>query len=163
MVTTFIFASSDKCCSQWQHRCFNDYHYYCLSFRDGQGPSQLHRGRLVWTHASLRGCLHLLRQRHQTCTSLTARLKFHVAFDWGPVSMTVCLQPQDMYYASVKALYTVGYSTSLVSLTTAMVILCRFRYSTMLYIDLPLTAILIFLLIVFNVFFSFLMGWWYFL
>ncbi|XP_023254218.1 pituitary adenylate cyclase-activating polypeptide type I receptor-like, partial [Seriola lalandi dorsalis] len=32
----------------------------------------------------------------------------------------------DMYYASVKALYTVGYSTSLVSLTTAMVILCRF-------------------------------------
>uniref|UniRef100_A0A8C1NHC4 Adenylate cyclase activating polypeptide 1a (pituitary) receptor type I n=1 Tax=Cyprinus carpio TaxID=7962 RepID=A0A8C1NHC4_CYPCA len=33
----------------------------------------------------------------------------------------------DMYYASVKALYTVGYSTSLVSLTTAMVILCRFR------------------------------------
>uniref|UniRef100_A0A3P8UB84 Adenylate cyclase activating polypeptide 1a (pituitary) receptor type I n=1 Tax=Amphiprion percula TaxID=161767 RepID=A0A3P8UB84_AMPPE len=35
--------------------------------------------------------------------------------------------PSDMYYASVKALYTVGYSTSLVSLTTAMVILCRFR------------------------------------
>lgn len=34
---------------------------------------------------------------------------------------------QDMYYASVKALYTVGYSTSLVSLTIAMVILCRFR------------------------------------
>jgi len=34
---------------------------------------------------------------------------------------------QDMYYVSVKALYTVGYSTSLVSLTTAMVILCRFR------------------------------------
>ena len=34
---------------------------------------------------------------------------------------------QDMYYLSVKALYTVGYSTSLVSLTTAMVILCRFR------------------------------------
>ncbi|XP_024129814.1 adenylate cyclase activating polypeptide 1a (pituitary) receptor type I isoform X3 [Oryzias melastigma] len=33
----------------------------------------------------------------------------------------------DMYYASVKALYTVGYSTSLVSLTTAMAILCRFR------------------------------------
>ncbi|XP_034039460.1 pituitary adenylate cyclase-activating polypeptide type I receptor-like isoform X4 [Thalassophryne amazonica] len=33
----------------------------------------------------------------------------------------------DTYYASVKALYTVGYSTSLVSLTTAMVILCRFR------------------------------------
>ncbi|CAL8255281.1 unnamed protein product [Merluccius merluccius] len=33
----------------------------------------------------------------------------------------------DMYYLSVKALYTVGYSTSLVSLTTAMVILCRFR------------------------------------
>ncbi|XP_043989981.1 adenylate cyclase activating polypeptide 1a (pituitary) receptor type I isoform X7 [Gambusia affinis] len=31
------------------------------------------------------------------------------------------------YFASVKALYTVGYSTSLVSLTTAMVILCRFR------------------------------------
>lgn len=35
---------------------------------------------------------------------------------------------QDMYYVSVKALYTVGYSTSLVSLTIAMVILCRFRY-----------------------------------
>lgn len=35
---------------------------------------------------------------------------------------------QDMYYVSVKALYTVGYSTSLVSLTTAMVILCRFRW-----------------------------------
>uniref|UniRef100_A0A3B3V3D6 ADCYAP receptor type I n=1 Tax=Poecilia latipinna TaxID=48699 RepID=A0A3B3V3D6_9TELE len=35
--------------------------------------------------------------------------------------------PPDMYYVSVKALYTVGYSTSLVSLTTAMVILCRFR------------------------------------
>uniref|UniRef100_A0A8C1S3P4 Adenylate cyclase activating polypeptide 1a (pituitary) receptor type I n=1 Tax=Cyprinus carpio TaxID=7962 RepID=A0A8C1S3P4_CYPCA len=33
----------------------------------------------------------------------------------------------DMYYVTVKALYTVGYSTSLVSLTTAMVILCRFR------------------------------------
>ncbi|XP_047445225.1 pituitary adenylate cyclase-activating polypeptide type I receptor-like isoform X5 [Mugil cephalus] len=33
----------------------------------------------------------------------------------------------DPYFASVKALYTVGYSTSLVSLTTAMVILCRFR------------------------------------
>lgn len=32
-----------------------------------------------------------------------------------------------MYYVSVKALYTVGYSTSLVSLTMAMVILCRFR------------------------------------
>ncbi|KAG2458618.1 PACR protein, partial [Polypterus senegalus] len=35
---------------------------------------------------------------------------------------------QDLYYVSVKALYTVGYSTSLVSLTTAMVILCRFRH-----------------------------------
>ncbi|XP_041421691.1 pituitary adenylate cyclase-activating polypeptide type I receptor isoform X3 [Xenopus laevis] len=34
---------------------------------------------------------------------------------------------QDTYYLSVKALYTVGYSTSLVALTTAMVILCRFR------------------------------------
>ncbi|XP_053783235.1 pituitary adenylate cyclase-activating polypeptide type I receptor isoform X3 [Desmodus rotundus] len=34
---------------------------------------------------------------------------------------------QDSYYLSVKALYTAGYSTSLVSLTTAMVILCRFR------------------------------------
>ncbi|KAI2663603.1 Pituitary adenylate cyclase-activating polypeptide type I receptor [Labeo rohita] len=33
----------------------------------------------------------------------------------------------DIYYGAVKALYTVGYSTSLVSLTTAMVILCRFR------------------------------------
>lgn len=32
-----------------------------------------------------------------------------------------------MYYVPVKALYTVGYSTSLVSLTAAMVILCRFR------------------------------------
>nr|XP_023996820.1 pituitary adenylate cyclase-activating polypeptide type I receptor-like [Salvelinus alpinus] len=35
----------------------------------------------------------------------------------------------DMHYASVKALYTVGYSSSLVSLTTAMTILCRFRSS----------------------------------
>ncbi|XP_006912105.1 pituitary adenylate cyclase-activating polypeptide type I receptor isoform X7 [Pteropus alecto] len=34
---------------------------------------------------------------------------------------------QDYYYLSVKSLYTVGYSTSLVTLTTAMVILCRFR------------------------------------
>ncbi|XP_078521419.1 pituitary adenylate cyclase-activating polypeptide type I receptor isoform X2 [Lissotriton helveticus] len=34
---------------------------------------------------------------------------------------------QDYYYLAVKALYTVGYSTSLVALTTAMVILCRFR------------------------------------
>ncbi|XP_068094613.1 pituitary adenylate cyclase-activating polypeptide type I receptor isoform X1 [Hyperolius riggenbachi] len=34
---------------------------------------------------------------------------------------------QDTYFMSVKALYTVGYSTSLVALTTAMVILCRFR------------------------------------
>ncbi|XP_075444082.1 pituitary adenylate cyclase-activating polypeptide type I receptor isoform X2 [Ascaphus truei] len=34
---------------------------------------------------------------------------------------------QDYYFLSVKALYTVGYSTSLVALTTAMVILCRFR------------------------------------
>ncbi|KAF3690465.1 Pituitary adenylate cyclase-activating polypeptide type I receptor [Channa argus] len=33
----------------------------------------------------------------------------------------------DTYFVSVKALYTVGYSTSLVSLTMAMVILCRFR------------------------------------
>lgn len=38
-----------------------------------------------------------------------------------------CALPQSYYYMSVKALYTVGYSTSLVSLTTAMVILCRFR------------------------------------
>lgn len=70
--------------------------------------------------------------------------------------MTVCLQPQDMYYASVKALYTVGYSTSLVSLTTAMVILCRFRYLTLLYGDLPFIAIAVFLPIVFLVVFSFL-------
>ncbi|RXM28156.1 Pituitary adenylate cyclase-activating polypeptide type I receptor [Acipenser ruthenus] len=34
---------------------------------------------------------------------------------------------EDLYFVSVKALYTVGYSTSLISLTTAMVILCRFR------------------------------------
>ncbi|XP_049641285.1 pituitary adenylate cyclase-activating polypeptide type I receptor isoform X3 [Suncus etruscus] len=34
---------------------------------------------------------------------------------------------QDYYYLSVKALYTAGYSTSLITLTTAMVILCRFR------------------------------------
>ncbi|XP_061738902.1 pituitary adenylate cyclase-activating polypeptide type I receptor-like [Nerophis ophidion] len=33
----------------------------------------------------------------------------------------------EMHFLSVKALYTVGYSTSLLSLTTAMVILCRFR------------------------------------
>ncbi|KAL7387264.1 hypothetical protein ABVT39_021028 [Epinephelus coioides] len=35
--------------------------------------------------------------------------------------------PIHTYFDSVRALYTVGYSTSLVSLTTAMVILCRFR------------------------------------
>lgn len=40
---------------------------------------------------------------------------------------TFCALLQDYYYLSVKALYTVGYSTSLVTLTTAMVILCRFR------------------------------------
>ncbi|KAM4689486.1 pituitary adenylate cyclase-activating polypeptide type I receptor [Discoglossus pictus] len=34
---------------------------------------------------------------------------------------------ENIYFLSVKALYTVGYSTSLVALTTAMVILCRFR------------------------------------
>ncbi|XP_045570323.1 pituitary adenylate cyclase-activating polypeptide type I receptor isoform X2 [Salmo salar] len=33
----------------------------------------------------------------------------------------------EMHYASVKALYTVGYSSSLVSLSTAMALLCRFR------------------------------------
>ncbi|XP_066512045.1 pituitary adenylate cyclase-activating polypeptide type I receptor-like isoform X2 [Hoplias malabaricus] len=49
-----------------------------------------------------------------------------------PQYMEACMSEEnstkpDMYYASVKALYTVGYSTSLVSLTTAMVILCRFR------------------------------------
>ncbi|XP_067855515.1 pituitary adenylate cyclase-activating polypeptide type I receptor-like [Heptranchias perlo] len=37
------------------------------------------------------------------------------------------IDDQDLYYVSVKALYTVGYSTSLVSLATAMIILCRFR------------------------------------
>ncbi|XP_069771021.1 pituitary adenylate cyclase-activating polypeptide type I receptor-like [Narcine bancroftii] len=36
-------------------------------------------------------------------------------------------EDQEMYYVSVKALYTVGYSTSLVSLVIAMIILCRFR------------------------------------
>ncbi|XP_055519304.1 pituitary adenylate cyclase-activating polypeptide type I receptor-like isoform X2 [Leucoraja erinacea] len=36
-------------------------------------------------------------------------------------------EDQDPYYVSVKALYTVGYSTSLVSLVIAMIILCRFR------------------------------------
>ncbi|XP_042187667.1 adenylate cyclase activating polypeptide 1a (pituitary) receptor type I [Callorhinchus milii] len=34
---------------------------------------------------------------------------------------------QGLYFVSVQALYTVGYSTSLVSLATAMIILCRFR------------------------------------
>ncbi|XP_078279794.1 pituitary adenylate cyclase-activating polypeptide type I receptor-like isoform X2 [Rhinoraja longicauda] len=36
-------------------------------------------------------------------------------------------EDQEPYYVSVKALYTVGYSTSLVSLVIAMIILCRFR------------------------------------
>ncbi|CAL8344389.1 unnamed protein product [Merluccius merluccius] len=49
-----------------------------------------------------------------------------------PHYMDVCLfddntTKPEMYYVPVRALYTVGYSTSLVSLTTAMVILCRFR------------------------------------
>uniref|UniRef100_A0A669CLR1 ADCYAP receptor type I n=1 Tax=Oreochromis niloticus TaxID=8128 RepID=A0A669CLR1_ORENI len=57
-------------------------------------------------------------------------------FGWSepfPHYLDACLYEEgnsthpDMYYVSVKALYTVGYSTSLVSLTTAMVILCRFR------------------------------------
>ncbi|XP_027883627.1 pituitary adenylate cyclase-activating polypeptide type I receptor isoform X1 [Xiphophorus couchianus] len=57
-------------------------------------------------------------------------------FGWSelfPHYIEACLYEEgnsshpDMYYVSVKALYTVGYSTSLVSLTTAMVILCRFR------------------------------------
>uniref|UniRef100_A0A7N6AM81 Adenylate cyclase activating polypeptide 1a (pituitary) receptor type I n=1 Tax=Anabas testudineus TaxID=64144 RepID=A0A7N6AM81_ANATE len=53
-------------------------------------------------------------------------------FGWSDVvphyfSSCLCFHIQDMYYVSVKALYTVGYSTSLVSLTMAMVILCRFR------------------------------------
>lgn len=49
-----------------------------------------------------------------------------------------------MYYASVKALYTVGYSTSLVSLTTAMVILCRFRYLILLYVHMAFINFLTF-------------------
>lgn len=44
-----------------------------------------------------------------------------------PIVSSARLVFQDLYYVSVKALYTVGYSTSLVSLTMAMVILCRFR------------------------------------
>uniref|UniRef100_A0A6Q2Z4V3 Adenylate cyclase activating polypeptide 1a (pituitary) receptor type I n=1 Tax=Esox lucius TaxID=8010 RepID=A0A6Q2Z4V3_ESOLU len=45
-----------------------------------------------------------------------------------PDYVDACLpDDNDMNHASVQALYTVGYSTSLVSLTTAMVILCRFR------------------------------------
>uniref|UniRef100_A0A8D3CL36 Adenylate cyclase activating polypeptide 1b (pituitary) receptor type I n=1 Tax=Scophthalmus maximus TaxID=52904 RepID=A0A8D3CL36_SCOMX len=57
-------------------------------------------------------------------------------FGWSetfPHYIEACLYEEgnsshpDMYFVSVKALYTVGYSTSLVSLTTAMVILCRFR------------------------------------
>lgn len=57
------------------------------------------------------------------------------AVPWGPGAggrprvkpCVSCALLQDYYYLSVKALYTVGYSTSLVTLTTAMVILCRFR------------------------------------
>ncbi|KAG7231740.1 hypothetical protein INR49_010427 [Caranx melampygus] len=57
-------------------------------------------------------------------------------FGWSetfPHYIDACLYEEgngthpDPYFVSVKALYTVGYSTSLVSLTTAMVILCRFR------------------------------------
>ncbi|TKS74937.1 Pituitary adenylate cyclase-activating polypeptide type I receptor [Collichthys lucidus] len=50
-----------------------------------------------------------------------------------PLYIDACLYEEgngnhtEMYFVSVKALYTVGYSTSLVSLTMAMVILCRFR------------------------------------
>ncbi|XP_056894361.1 pituitary adenylate cyclase-activating polypeptide type I receptor isoform X1 [Takifugu flavidus] len=53
--------------------------------------------------------------------------------DAFPYYVDACVQDEGngshvgMYYVSVKALYTVGYSTSLVSLTIAMVILCRFR------------------------------------
>lgn len=50
-------------------------------------------------------------------------------FEAGPTlePCMSCALFQNYYYLSVKALYTVGYSTSLVTLTTAMVILCRFR------------------------------------
>lgn len=86
MVTTFIFASSDTFGSQRRCRCCHHRHYVCFCVRDGQGASQLHRIRLVWTHASLRGCLHLLRQRHQTCRSLLARHQLS-----GQVGLRPCL------------------------------------------------------------------------
>lgn len=53
------------------------------------------------------------------------RLRSLCCVSWPSYSLGLVFQ--DMYYVSVKALYTVGYSTSLVSLTMAMVILCRFR------------------------------------
>uniref|UniRef100_A0A8K9XPG5 Adenylate cyclase activating polypeptide 1a (pituitary) receptor type I n=1 Tax=Oncorhynchus mykiss TaxID=8022 RepID=A0A8K9XPG5_ONCMY len=44
-----------------------------------------------------------------------------------PHYVDACLSDDNTTRPSVKALYTAGYSTSLVSLTTAMTILCRFR------------------------------------
>lgn len=62
---------------------------------------------------------------HKSCLRFPLHVVRHVAGD-EPFNPVV-FPPKDYYYLSVKALYTVGYSTSLVSLTTAMVILCRFR------------------------------------
>ncbi|CAF95249.1 unnamed protein product, partial [Tetraodon nigroviridis] len=69
-----------------------------------------------------------------TSTELGTVSRNCTEYGWSetfPHYVDACLEGNgshvDMYYVSVKALYTVGYSTSLVSLTIAMVILCRFR------------------------------------
>lgn len=66
---------------------------------------------------------------HSVSVSLSAAVPARLLKHFAVCSRVVVLvsPSQEMYYVSVKALYTVGYSTSLVSLTMAMVILCRFR------------------------------------
>lgn len=74
--------------------------------------------------------VHLLQHPAFTysLTGIWGKKKKFTALGW--LFVTLMFPTQDMYYVSVKALYTVGYSTSLVSLTMAMVILCRFRWDS---------------------------------
>lgn len=50
-----------------------------VTFRNGEGESQLYGGRLVWTFPSLRRSLLLLQQHYQTCTaSITSSKVSHI-------------------------------------------------------------------------------------
>ncbi|GCC20127.1 hypothetical protein chiPu_0021276, partial [Chiloscyllium punctatum] len=67
---------------------------------------------------------------YRNCTSEGWSETFPHYYDACGVDENITeIDDQDLYYVSVKALYTVGYSTSLVSLAIAMIILCRFRAS----------------------------------